>query len=275
MKPSSRFISTLLFFLCVAVFPINAAAEDLINYSSSIFKFQQRLADKGNVSAQYKLATMYERGDGVVASIDQAKHWYKRAASAGSKSAEYRGTYLEVKEQGYQQAKHGDWLNSVISDSNAHNGDAMLLHGQLYCEGLGVNKDLYKSLKLLQEVKILGVADVDAQIADIEAEIQVAKKAELARNELARKKKSEAANVQLTKAEPAIKKESELVNALPSKAELAATEEAELAKAKLIKAEKRRKYEAVMLKLKQEQALIDGQQAWSTGGGAATVDDEI
>ena len=78
MKRSMIFTITFLLALTSMLLPLNTQAEELASQSSNIFKFQQKLAMNGNVHAQYKLASMYENGDGVSASIDQAKHWYGR-----------------------------------------------------------------------------------------------------------------------------------------------------------------------------------------------------
>ena len=60
-------------------------AEESINYFSNVFKFQQKLAENGNVQAQDKLALMYETGEGVEVSVDKALNWYDCAAKSGLK----------------------------------------------------------------------------------------------------------------------------------------------------------------------------------------------
>lgn len=258
MKQSNIFSATLLF--AITSLPLTFSvvhAEELVNQSSNIFKFQQKLAKNGNVHAQYKLASMYEMGDGVTASIEQAKHWYGKAADAGSKPAMHRNTYLITKELGYDPAKNADWLNSVKSDAKAHNAEAMFLLGQLYREGLGVKKDLMKSLELLKQVRVLGVANVDTQIAIIEDEIEAINKAE----KLQRKKRER---------EVARVKQADVVQQTDHKQQISQKEAEAIAQA-----EKIRRYEKAMMKLKEEQRLIDEQQAWAAGGDTAGADDEI
>ena len=208
------------------------------------------MANSGNVGAQYKLASMYESGDGVTASIEQAKHWYGRAADAGSKPAMHRKTYLITKEQGYDQAKNAVWLNSVKKEANARDADAMLLLGQLYSEGLGVKKDLLKSLELLEQVQMLGTANVDSQIVKIRSELAVINNNEQQSKELAKVEVGQAEKDRLKMQQAEAKKNS--YN------------------------EKRKRYEQAMEKLRMEQRKIDEQQAWATGGaGSSVVDDEI
>lgn len=264
MKHTKNFTITLLLVLSGTVFPLNAYAEELASQSSNIFKFQQKLAMNGNVHAQYRLASMYEMGDGVTASIDQAKHWYGRAAEAGSKPAMHRNTYLITKEQGYDPAKNADWLNSVKTDASARKAEAMFLLGQLYGEGLGVKKDLEKSLELLRQVQILGVANVDNQIVLIQDEIDAINKAEQQKDRDQKKASLKPANEEQQAAQ--------LARQQASKEELAKQQaEAE----KLVQAEKIRRYEKAMLQLRLEQQQIDEQQAWASGGEGASADDEI
>ena len=266
MKHTKIFTITFLLVLSGTVLPLNAYAEELASQSSNIFKFQQKLAMNGNVYAQYKLASMYEMGDGVTASIEQAKHWYGRAADAGSKPAMHRNTYLITKEHGYDPAKNADWLNSVKSDASAHKAEAMFLLGQLYGEGLGVKKDLMKSLELLKQVRILGVANVDNQIAYIEDEIAAINKSE--------QKKQVNRDIENTHLKQANEAQQAAQQAkLQANKDNQAKQQAE--SDKLIQAEKIRRYEKAMMQLQLEQQQIDEQQAWASGGDEATTDDEI
>jgi localization factor PodJL len=50
-------------------------------------KFLSQAADKGQAVAQYRLGTMYERGQGVAADSAKAIHWYEMAASQGNRKA--------------------------------------------------------------------------------------------------------------------------------------------------------------------------------------------
>lgn len=258
--PVSSFLTSIIF-VSITCLSFNLHAADLIDQSANIFNFQQKLAQNGNVNAQYKLASMYEAGEGVSKSLEKAEHWYSRAASAGSAPAEQRGQYLIIKQRGYDQKKDKDWLNSVLTDYKTRKPEAILLLGQMYSEGLGVKKDLNESLRLLRQVGILGTADVDDQIAAVESRIEKLKKTELATRAAtlaATSKKSSNDEAQTTQQQ---------------QAKASTTQDKE--SARLLKAEKRRRYEEVMRKLKLEQEQIDAQQAWSTGDAVATVDDEF
>lgn len=250
----SRFILSL--FLSMIILSANLHAEGLIDQSGNVFKFQNTLANNGNVNAQFKLAAMYEEGEGVKKSIEQAKQWYKIAAKGGSKPAEQRENYLRIKEKGFDTANDAKWLDSVIADAEGHDADAVYLLAQLYHEGIGVKKDLEKSLVLFKEIKSRGEANVEREIVSINREIATDR---LARQN--QKKKNALENQRAQRAQSAqIRKQSKQVKRAADKKQL-------------IQAEKRKKYEAVMLKLKLEQQKIDEQQSLVSGGAAA--DDEI
>lgn len=252
MKQPNIHTISLLLAVVIMVNPLSLHAEDLIDQTSNVFNFQQKLANKGNVGAQYKLATMYETGEGVSVSLEQAKHWYSRAGAAGSKAARQRNIYLNTKEQGYDRATGAAWLNSVKVDASEHKVEAILLLGQLYGEGLGVEKDLNKSLELLKQVQVLGAADVESQIAAVQDEI------DRSENRAQNSKKSrelENANLQLAN-EQQRKQQAEAK--------------------RLLQQDKVRRYEKAMQKLQYEQATIDEQQAWASGGDTSAIaDDEI
>jgi len=253
------------------VFPATLNAAGFINQSNNVFKFQQKLADNGNVNAQYKLAYMYETGDGTKASLDKALHWYDRAAKSGLKKADHRNTYLMVKELGYDKKLHTSWLNEVKGEATNREADAMLLLGQLYRQGIGVRKNLGKSLDLLSHVSILGEADVDGEIESIYAEIDAAK----ARRAAAKKKKVKViANKPAPKTTVRVTKKKVPVKVITTKAATVKVAK-KLTKKERIQVEKVRRYEQAMLQLKREQQLIDEQQASVSGGAIAAIDDEF
>lgn len=270
MRASSinRFILSL--FLSIIILPTSLHAEDLIDQSSNLFKFQYKLANKGNVNAQFKLALMYEEGEGITKDIDKAKHWYRSAAKGGSQPAERRENYLNIKEKGFDAAKDTKWLDGVVSDAEAHDAGAVYLLGQLYHEGIGVKKDLDKSLALFKEIKSLGEASVEKEIASINREIAAVKSVQ--QNQ---RKKRELKNKQ---AQQAIKKQQakRLQSTQITKRPKQTTKiKQTIDKEKLLRAEKRKKYEAVMLKLRLEQQEIDKQQSLVTGDALEDADDEI
>jgi len=258
--------------------PTGVYAEvDASSQSNNVFKFQQKLANKDNARAQYKLATMYESGIGTKQDLEQAKHWYYKASSAGIKAAEDRMTYLAMKQHGYDKTKHSAWLESIQKDAKESKGDALFLLAQLYREGLGVKKDLYRSRDILDKVSLLGAADVENEMVLIQQEIEAGKKA---KSRARKKHQIELARLAKEKqhpAEPGLNISQQAVTAKkgmePGNAKVSGGPA--LTDKKAIRAEKIRRYKKAMMALKLEQQKIDEQQAWAAGSGDGAADDEI
>lgn len=84
--------TSLLYFLCFSMISINLIANNADEYMEALTFYQEknytkayaaikRESKKGNKSAQYILAKMYENGEGVKKNISKAMYWYKEAAS--------------------------------------------------------------------------------------------------------------------------------------------------------------------------------------------------
>ncbi len=273
-----RHINRLILLISLSfLLPVSAYALEANSQTSNVFKFQQKLATRGNARAQYKLGCMYEAGTGIGRDIDQAKHWYNQAATAGIKAASDRMTYLSVKQRGYDKAKDSAWLDGVKKDAKASKGDAMFLLAQLHREGIGVKKDLNRSLEILDQVSLLGAADVEDEMALIQQEFDASKKVkktarikrkmELARLAQQEKEQSLVApvNIELVKGQKAEEASAQKAQKIE---QVAKTEEA-------IQAAKVKRYKKAMMQLKLEQQQIDEQQAWAAGGDEEVVDDEI
>jgi len=246
------------------LFSGSVIAKDLIDPSRNVFTFQKKLAAKGDERALFKLGYMYEMGEGTDLNLTEAKKCYQGAAAKGYSPANLRLVYFDVKANGYDKEKNAGWLHTVKGQSSGTGEaslEALFLLGQLYREGLGVNKDLQKSLEIMYQLGMEGIAAADVEISKIEAEI-AAKQRKKALNDtrradsaLARKRAKEAAEAE--KRKTAVKKP-------PVEKSATAIPTPEFDEKTL----KRKRYEAVMKKLAEEKALIDALQ-----GGEA--DDEI
>jgi TPR repeat protein len=266
MKLLNRYI---LFLTISFVFPGTVYALDAASQSSNVFKFQQKLAAKNNARAQYKLATMYEMGIGIAPSIELAKHWYGQASAAGINAASDRLIYLSIKEQGYDQAKNSAWLEGIKKQAEKSNGDGLFLLAQLHREGLGVNKDLNKALDILDQVSLLGAADVEDERRLILQEIEANKKAEITAQKI---KVQETARVAQQEKQQQVDKEQLKKQQQVNKEQLKKQQE-EVASAS--QAAKIRRYEKARMQRQLEQQLIDEQQAWASGGVTVEVDEEF
>ncbi len=246
-------------------FSVDVFALEIINQSASVFKFQQTLANKGNGFAQYKLGTMYETGAGVDRDIEQAKQWYQRASSKGVKAASDRSIFLEVKEEGFNKSVHQSWVYGVQTDVKKRDIESMLLLGQMYHKGLGVEKNLERSLALLTYVNSSGGGNVEHDIELIQNEINSNIQAG------ARSREGQA------KIEPRVKlnKVVEVVEVVEVVVDAAVETKQALLIEEQFMSDKKRRYEKFMAQIELEQQQINEQQARVTNGEVVAMDDEF
>ena len=158
--------------LSFAHLPLLYASEDT---STSIIKFQQTMAAKGHPSAQYKLAMIYETGDGVTQSgviqdIAAARIWYSRAANQAYKPAAHRLKYLDMLQN--QTDADQSWLAQLQRDADAGDGEVMLLLGQMVANGSGLPADLKRATYYLRKARSLNVPGSEAELARVDASIK-------------------------------------------------------------------------------------------------------
>ena len=143
--------------------------------SASILRFQEQMAKRGNIESQFKLGLMHETGTWVKPNTKTALTWYKKAASKNHKPALNRITYLEIKRAGFKKS-HIEWLKSLKDDARHKEGEALFLLGQMYSAGIGVNKSLTRSLKLLRRAEGKNITGAENEIKRIELELSVLRK---------------------------------------------------------------------------------------------------
>jgi TPR repeat protein len=223
-------------------------AADLGSFGERIFQFQEKLANNGNKLAQYKLGTLYEFGVSVEPDQEQARRWYKESASQGYQPAIDRLTYLEVRQNGYDENSHSVWFERVLSQAEAYEPDSLILLGQMNRHGIVVDQDLELALNLLQQASSLGHTEVDSQIDELKRELRARQK----RIEASKKQKA-------AKAKPVPQPKPAKVVNKPAKAEPAEAvidEQAEMEA-------RRRRYEKAMRELYKEELLLQQQQEWA------------
>lgn len=251
-------IKTLL--ISLLLFSANLQAAGSGGNASSIFNFQQKLAAKGNVQAQYQSGFMYETGEGVEQDRDLARLWYQKAADQGHVTASYRLTYLDIKQHGFDSSKHAQWLRKVKKNASLDKQEILFLLGQMYREGIGLKKNLNKSLEIMYQLGFDGMTAADAEIEKIQAELKA--------NEI-RRQKARAENAR-KQARRATQKAVTPAGAKPVAASPAGRKSAMAADDKDAR---RKRYEAIMKKLAEEQAEINRLQGLVDD--EAEVDDEI
>ena len=70
----------------LAILGFRALDGQPVNMTDAI-KFLTQAAEKGQAVAQYRLGTLYERGQGVTADPVKAAHWYELSANQGNRKA--------------------------------------------------------------------------------------------------------------------------------------------------------------------------------------------
>jgi len=145
--------------------PLQAKAIDTA--SSSVLRFQHKMAEKGHAEYQYKLARMYESGTNIQRNLDNARHWYELAAKQHYKPAEHRLVYLEIQQHKFQP-QHQPWLEVVKREARYNDPEALFLLGQIYAEGLGVEQDFKKSLTLLRKASAANITESETEIRRVE-----------------------------------------------------------------------------------------------------------
>lgn len=207
---------------------------------------QEKQAEKGNALAQFKLGTFYEFGLSVKPDTEKAKDWYEKSAKQKNKPAANRLIYLDIKQNGYNESLHANWLSNISKKAKSGRANSLMLLGQLHHHGLGVNKDLNKAVELLSHASSLGHAEIDKEIAVIKKKIA-------ARDNKAVEKKKQ---VVVKKVD---KKKTRPAKAAPKKAAAKKPVKTKEKEANL----KRQKYEETMRKLYLEALILQQQQEWT------------
>jgi TPR repeat protein len=152
-KMQKGLISALLSFFCCAI-SLSAQAgfhKGIVAYMAEDYKTALRefkpLAEKGNVNAQYYLATLYDNGREVRKDTALAAQWYIKSAEQGNSDAQYNLGIMysngDGVEKDFQQAAQWYRKATELGDMDAQTNLATL-----YSNGTGVKKDLAQALIL-------------------------------------------------------------------------------------------------------------------------------
>ena len=112
----------------------------------------------GNPAAEYELAVRYAEGRGVPPSIEQAVHWFERAANHGLAPAQYRLGSLYEKGQGVKKDLEGA-RRLYTAAATKGNGKAMHNLAVLYAEGLSGEPDYRNASQWFRKAADYGIAD--------------------------------------------------------------------------------------------------------------------
>jgi len=100
----------------------------------------KKLAESGDVEAQFNLGLMYDQGQGVPQNYSEAVKWYRKAAEQGHADAQYFLGTMYVQGQGVplNYAEATKWLQKAAEKGLT---DAQFILGGMYYHGQGVLKN--------------------------------------------------------------------------------------------------------------------------------------
>ncbi len=130
----------------------------------------RRAADRGFAMAQYRLAKLYERGEGVSADLVVARQWTERAAAAGNRRAMHDlGVYFARGEGApLDEAAAFRWFRQAAELGVA---DSQYNLGVLYQQGRGVNASASEAMFWFLVAARQGDQDAGARATSLEAQL--------------------------------------------------------------------------------------------------------
>ena len=130
----------------------------------------RRAADRGFAMAQYRLAKLYERGEGVPADLTIARQWTERSAAAGNRRAMHDlGVYFARGEGApLDEAAAFRWFRQAAELGVA---DSQYNLGVLYQQGRGVNASASEALFWFLVAARQGDQDAAARSTALEAQL--------------------------------------------------------------------------------------------------------
>jgi len=135
-------------------------------------KYKQALpkAEAGDSEAQYDIAAMYEKGNGVARDMVKAFEWYLKSAKQGNDKGAYKVGFGYLKgigaEQNYEKALK--WLNAAAEYNNVR---AFYFLGTMYEKGNGVPQNLEKAMRWYTRASKGGYSVADERVLEVKQEL--------------------------------------------------------------------------------------------------------
>lgn len=131
----------------------------------------RRAADRGFAMAQYRLAKIYERGEGVQADLTVARQWTERAAASGNRRAMHDLGVFFARGEGapLDEAAAFRWFRQAAELGVA---DSQYNLGVLYQQGRGVNASASEALFWFLVAARQGDQDAGARATALESQLQ-------------------------------------------------------------------------------------------------------
>jgi len=139
-------------------------------------KFLTQAADKGQAVAQYRLGTLYERGQGVAADGTKAVHWYGLAAAQGNRKAMHNLAVAHASGIGGKKnmPEAARWFAKAASLGLS---DSQFNLAVLYERGDGVPQSLVDAYKWYSIAAATGDAESKARMGVLQTQLSDADRA--------------------------------------------------------------------------------------------------
>lgn len=130
----------------------------------------RRAANQGLAMAQYRLAKLFERGEGVPVDLAQARQWTERAAAAGNRKAMHDLGVFYARGEGapLDEASAFRWFRQAAELGVA---DSQFNLGVLYQQGRGTAANPSEALYWFSIAARAGDNDARARVATLESQI--------------------------------------------------------------------------------------------------------
>jgi localization factor PodJL len=139
-------------------------------------KYLSQAADKGQAVAQYRLGTMYERGQGVAADSAKAIHWYEMAANQGNRKAMHNlaVAYASGPAAKRNMTESARWFAKAASLGLS---DSQFNLAVLYERGDGVPQSLADAYKWYAIAAATGDSEARARLGVLDTQINATDRA--------------------------------------------------------------------------------------------------
>jgi len=125
-----------------------------------------KAAEAGDAAAQSKLASAYERGEGVEKDDVQAAQWYSKSAAQGNSRAQFSLGWIYATGRGLpkNEAEAARWYRLAAQSGDPH---APHFLAKMYANGTGVPKDEAQAAQWYRLSADRGYADAQFELASI------------------------------------------------------------------------------------------------------------
>jgi localization factor PodJL len=135
-------------------------------------KYLTQAAEKGQAVAQYRLGTLYERGQGVTADPAKASHWYELSANQGNRKAMHNLAVFYASKK--DMANAARWFAKAASLGLS---DSEFNLAVLYERGDGVPQSLVDAFKWYSIAATAGDIESKARVGVLQTQLNDADKA--------------------------------------------------------------------------------------------------